>query len=160
MSGKPARFKGEVLSNGKTATGILVPDAIVDALAGGRRPPVRATLNGYTYRTSVSPMGGRFMLPVSGDVRDKAGVAAGDLLEVTLVLDTEPRRVEVPPDLAAALSKKRAARAAFDALSYSKQQRLVLPIEAAKTPETRARRVAKALELLRDGAVLSPTCKE
>jgi len=145
------RFTASVEQSGKTATGIEVPAGVVEALGGGGRPKVVATVNGYTYRNSVSPMGGRHMLSVSADVREKAGVAAGDTVEVTLELDTAPRELEVPADFAAALDAEPEARRFFDGLSYSNRQWHVLQIEGAKTDETRQRRIAKSLALLRDG---------
>jgi hypothetical protein len=144
-------FRATILLAGKTATGIVVPDDAVAALGSSRRPAVHATIAGYTYRTSVASMRGRFMLPISAAVRDGAGVAAGDEVDVVLELDTEPREVELPPDFAAALHADAQATSAYEALSYSRRQRLVLPIADAKTPETRERRIAKAIEALREG---------
>ncbi|HEX2357176.1 MAG TPA: YdeI/OmpD-associated family protein [Micromonosporaceae bacterium] len=145
------RFRATVELGGKTATGIEVPEDVVTGLGQGRRPKVTVTIRGYTYRSSVAPMGGRFMLPVSAEVRDGAGVAAGDEIDVDIEPDTEPREIEVPVDLANALDRDAEARRVFDGLSYSRKQRLVLPIEAAKTAETRQRRVARAIETLRAG---------
>jgi uncharacterized protein YdeI (YjbR/CyaY-like superfamily) len=93
------------------------------------------------------------MLPVSAEHREAAGVAAGDEVDVDLELDTEPRVLEVPADLSAALDGDAGARRRFDGLSYSKKQRFVLPVEQAKTAETRQRRIAKAVEALREGRV-------
>ena len=91
------------------------------------------------------------MLPVSADVREQAGVAAGDELDVTLELDTEPREVTVPPDFAEALDHDAQARRFFDGLSYSNRLRYVLAIEGAKSDETRQRRIAKSVTALREG---------
>lgn len=142
------KFTATIEQAGKTATGFEVPQDVVTALGKGKRPPVRVTLNGYTYRTTVGVMAGRSMIPVSGEVRDAAGVAAGDELTVELTLDTEPRDLDMPPDLAAALDPD--ARAFFDTLSYSRKQRFVLPIQQARTPETRQRNLAKAIAALND----------
>jgi hypothetical protein len=150
MEGDTMRFRATILSNGKTATGIEVPSRVVDAL-GSKRPKVRATINGYTYRSSVASMSGTFMLGVSAEVREKAGVAAGDTVQVDLELDTEIRRVSVPPDLAKALKGEAAARRFFDGLSYSQQRWFVEGIEGAKKPETRQRRVEAAVARLREG---------
>jgi uncharacterized protein YdeI (YjbR/CyaY-like superfamily) len=109
------------------------------------------TINGYTYRSTVAVLGGRFMVPVSNEVRSNAGVAAGDEVEVEIKLDTEPREVTVPPDLADALSRDPDAEQFFDGLSYSQKQWHVLAVEAAKTTQTRQRRIAKALSTLREG---------
>jgi hypothetical protein len=138
------RFRATVELGGKTATGIEVPDGVVAEL-GSKRAPVHVTINGYAYRSTVAVMGGRYLLPVSAEVRAGAGVAAGDEVDVDLEPDTAPREVEVPADLAAALAAAPAARAAFGALSYSNQRRHVLSVEGAKTEATRARRVAKAV---------------
>jgi hypothetical protein len=143
------KFRGRVELNGKTATGIEVPGEVVTALDGGKRPAVAATINGHTYRTSVGSMGGRFLLPVSAQVRQDAGVSAGDEVEVEVKLDTAPRTVSVPADLAEALSRDDAARAAFERLPYSHQQRHVLAIEGAKTEQTRQRRIDKCVADLR-----------
>jgi hypothetical protein len=142
-------FRATIELGGKTATGIEVPDDVVAALGPGRRPAVRATIQGYTYRTSVASMRGRFMLPVSAAIRESAGVAAGDEVDVELALDTAPREVVVPPDLASALAGDPDAGRCFDGLSYSHKQRYVLSVEGAKTDETRRRRIAKAVETLR-----------
>ncbi|MCO1656788.1 YdeI/OmpD-associated family protein [Pseudonocardia humida] len=138
------RFRTTVELSRKTATGIEVPDAVVTGL-GGKRVPVRVTINGRTYRSTVAVMGGRYLLPVSAEVRAAAGVAAGDEIEVEVEVDTEPRVVEVPADLAAALAEVPAAQAAFAALSYSNQRRHVLSVEGAKAADTRARRIAKVV---------------
>lgn len=145
------KFHGRVELNGKTATGIEVPAEVVAGLGAGKRPAVRATVNGFTYRTSVAPMGGRFLLPVSAQIRAGAGVAAGDEVDVDLEVDTEPRTVSVPADLAVALDTDPAVRRAFDALSYSQQLRYVQPVEDAKAAATRQRRIDKVLSDLRPG---------
>lgn len=143
------RFRTTIELGGKTATGMAVPASVVEALGKGKRPPVRVTLGGYTYRSTIAPMGGRFFIPVSAEVRSNANVAAGDEVDVEVELDTEPREVTVPPDLQEALQSDPEARARFDALSYSNQRRHVLSIEGAKTPETRRRRIDKTLAGLR-----------
>jgi len=144
-------FHGTVLQSGKTATGIQVPEEVVEGLGSGKRPPVRVTINAYTYRTTVAPMGGVFMIPVSAEVRERASVAGGDDVEVGIELDTQPREVTVPPDLASALDADSAAREFFDGLSYSRKRWHVLSVEGAKTDETRRRRIAKSVEMLREG---------
>jgi len=137
--------------SGKTTTGIEVPEEVVTALGSGKRPPVRVTINDYTSRSAVAVMGGRFMPGVSAEVREAAAVAGGDELDVDVELDTEPREVTVPPDLAAALDDEPDARRYFDGLSYSSKSRHVLAIEGAKTDETRQRRIAKSVGMLREG---------
>jgi hypothetical protein len=139
------RFHATIALHGKSATGIEVPADVVAALGQGKRPKVTVTINGYSYPSTVGVMGGVSLIPVSADVRAKAGVAAGDEVDLDLVPDTGPRTVEVPADLAEALASVPAARVAFDKLSYSGQQRYVLGIEQAKTPQTRQRRVEKAV---------------
>src|SRR5215212_12124357 len=104
---------------GKTATGFRVPAEVVEALGRGKRPPVLVTINGHTYRNTVAVMGGVFMIGVSAEHRAAAGVQAGDELEVDIELDTAPREVAVPADLAAALDRDADARRRFNKLSYS-----------------------------------------
>ncbi len=145
------RFRTTILKNGKTATGIHVPDEVVASLGAGKRPKVTVTINGYSYRSSVASMDGRFMVGVSATVRAGAGVAGGDTVDVDIELDTAPREVTVPPDFAAALKREPDAKRFFEGLSYSNQQWHVLSIEAAKTPETRQRRIDKSVDMLREG---------
>jgi hypothetical protein len=145
------KFRALIEGAGKSAAGIEVPAEVVAALGHSKRPPVRVTINGHTYRSTVAVLGGRFMLGVSNEVRANAGVAAGDEVEVAMELDTAPREVAVPPELARELAGNATARKAFDALSYSKQRLLVDPVANAKTAETRDRNIAKALSALRAG---------
>jgi hypothetical protein len=143
------RFSTTVELGGRTATGFEVPPEVVETLGAGKRPAVTVTVGGHTYRSTVAVMGGRYMLPLSAENRTAAGLSAGDAADVELELDTAPRVVEVPADLAAALDAEPAARAAFDALNYSNQRRHTLSVEGAKTDATRTRRVAKVVETLR-----------
>jgi uncharacterized protein DUF1905/bacteriocin resistance YdeI/OmpD-like protein len=139
------RFRTTIRQSGKTATGIALPPEIVEALGKGKRPPVRVTINGHTYRSTVAVMGGEFMVGVSAEQRANAGVAGGDEVDVDIELDTEPREVTVPPDFAEALEVALDAKRAFEGLSYSNRLRHVLSIEQAKTAETRQRRIVKAV---------------
>ena len=145
------RFRASIEQSGKTATGFEVPSTVVEGLGAGRRPPVRVTINGHTYRSSVASMGGRFMVGVSAENRAAAKVAGGDVVDVDLELDTAPREVELPKDFAAALKKDAKARKTFDDLSPSNKGWHVSSIEGAKTQETRQRRIAKSIAALRDG---------
>jgi hypothetical protein len=145
------RFRTTVELGGKTATGLVVPADVVDALGAGKKPPVRVTIGGHTYRSTVAVRGGRYLLPLSAENRAGAGVAAGDEVDVDVELDDEPREVAVPADLAAALEGDDAARKTFEGLPYSHRQRHVLAVEEARSPETRQRRITKALETLREG---------
>jgi hypothetical protein len=147
------RFHTTILQSGKTAAGIQVPEEIVTALGSGKRPKVAVTINGYTYRSSIAPMNGVFMVGVSSDVRAAAGVAGGDDVDVDIELDTAPREVTVPDDFAHALDAVPAARATFDSLSYSNKSWHVLQIEGAKAEETRQRRIAKSVEALEAGRI-------
>jgi len=144
------RFRTVILASGKTATGIEIPPQVIEALGAGRKPPIRVTIGDHTYRSTVASRGDRYLVGVSAENRAAAGVAGGDEVDVEIELDTEPREVVVPPGLAEALAGDTDARAFFDGLSYSQQRRLVEPIEQAKQPETRERRVGKAVALLRE----------
>jgi hypothetical protein len=145
------RFRTTILGAGKTAAGIEIPPEVVEALGTSRKPPVRVTINGHTFRSSVATMDGRFMVGVSNDFRREAGVSAGDVVDIDIELDTEKREVIVPPDLAAALAADEVAQRFFDGLSYSNKRRIVMPIDDAKTAETRERRIATSVAKLHEG---------
>lgn len=144
-------FHASVELHGKTATGITVPAEVVRALGAGKRPAVRVTINGHTYRSTVAAYREAFMLPLSAEHREAAGVSAGDQIAVTLELDQEPRTVTVPDDLAAALAAHPGAMAAFDALSYTERKEAVRQVESAKAPATRERRIAGIVTRLSAG---------
>jgi hypothetical protein len=145
------RFRTMILQSGRTATGIQVPEEVVQALGAGRRPAVKVTVNGYTYRSTVAFMGGAFMISLSAEHRAAAGVAGGEEVDVDIDLNTAPREVSVPADFAAALDAEPAARRTFDGLSYSNKSWHMLQVEGAKTDETRQRRIAKSVDILKQG---------
>jgi hypothetical protein len=136
----------------KNATGLRVPAEVIAALGTQKRPKVKVSLNGYTYRSTVAVFSGDvFMLPLSAEHRTAAGVQAGDQVEVILELDQEPRTVDVPADLKAALASKPGAARAFESLSYSMRKEYVRQVEEAKAPETRARRIDRIVTRLSEG---------
>lgn len=141
-------FKTTLKQTGGNTTGIVVPPEIVEKLGGGKKPAVNVTVNGFAYRSSIASMGGEFLVGVSAERRAAAGVKGGDAITVTLALDTAPREVDIPPDFAKALAANKAAKAAFDKLSYSHKSQHVLAITGAKAAETRARRIDKAIAML------------
>ena len=145
------RFRTVLETSGKTATGFVVPAEVVTALGAGRKPAVKVTINGHTYRSTVAVYGDRSLVGVSAENRAAAGVAGGDEIDVDLELDTAPRTVDVPADFAAALAAEPKARAFFDGLSYSERRWFVLGVEDAKTPETRQRRIEKLTARLLEG---------
>ena len=145
------RFRTTIQLEGKTATGFAVPADVVETFGHGKRPKVLVTIGGHTYRSTVAAYGDVFMLPLAAEHRTAAGVVAGDEVEVEVELDTAPREVAVPEDFAMALAEPPEARTFFDGLSYSQRRGFVQGIEAAKTHETRQRRIAAAVTRLRDG---------
>ena len=145
------KFRTIVQQSGKTATGIQVPAEVVAQLGSSKRPPVRVTINGHGYRSTIAPMGGVFMLPISAENRALAHVNAGDEVFVEVEPDTQPRDVNVPSDFLEALHCNTDAMRSFEKLSSSNKQRIVLSIEGARTTETRLRRIAKAMSDLREG---------
>jgi Bacteriocin-protection, YdeI or OmpD-Associated/Domain of unknown function (DUF1905) len=145
------RIRVRIELTGKTAAGFKVPANIVESLGSGKRPPVRVTINGHTYRTSVGIVGGRFMVGVSAENRKSAGVVGGGETDIDIELDSQPREVVLPPDFKKALDQEPAARQFFDGLSYSQRRWFVMGIEEAKTAETRLRRIDKAVDRLRGG---------
>jgi hypothetical protein len=136
---------------GPAAAVILDDEAVAAVGEGAQRFPVAATINGHTWRTTVTPMGGEHLLGLNRAVRQAAGAEAGDTVDVLIELDTAPREVEVPDALAAALAGDPEAKRGFDGLSYSHRKEYATWIAEAKREETRDRRVAQALELLRAG---------
>jgi hypothetical protein len=144
------RFRTTLLQSGKTATGLQVPPEVVEQLGSGKRPAVSVTLRGHTYRSTIAPMSGVYMLPVSAEIRAITGLAGGDSVDVDVELDTAPRVITIPPDFAAALHGEMEAKGFFETLSYSNKQRVVLSIEQARTAETRQRRIAQAVQALRE----------
>ena len=144
------RFETTIALGGKTATMFEVP-LDVRAVFGRARPPVRVTINGHAYRSTVAAYGDRYYIPLNRGNREAAGVEAGDVVAVTLEPDLEPRRVEVPEDLAGALAAAPSARANFETMSFSHQREYVDWISEAKRADTRSRRIRSAIERLTDG---------
>jgi hypothetical protein len=142
------RFRTAIELGGKTATGFAVPDEVVSVLGAGKRPAVRVTIGQHTYRTTIASMGGRFLVPLSAENRAAAGVAAGDEVDVDIALDTSPRVVTVPADLAVALTRDDDARQFFESLAYTHRKEWVRWIEEAKTVQTRSSRIEKTVDAL------------
>jgi Bacteriocin-protection, YdeI or OmpD-Associated/Domain of unknown function (DUF1905) len=147
------RFRTTIQTTGKTTMGFEVPASAVEALGAGKRPPVTVTINGYTYRSSVAVMGGTYMIGISSERRGPAGVTGGEEIDIELELDTAPREVDVPADLAAALDADPAAKATFEKLSYSNRSWHALQVTGTNNPETRARRIEKSIAALHDGRI-------
>ncbi|MGW4720213.1 YdeI/OmpD-associated family protein [Nocardia sp. NPDC004260] len=128
--------------------GLEVPPEVVAALGEGARPPVTITINGHSWKSRVALMRGRFLLGLSNANRQAAGVEIGEEIGVEVELDTQPRVVVEPPDFAEALDADPVARAAYDDLAYSRKREHVHAIESAKKPDTRQRRIEKAIATL------------
>jgi Bacteriocin-protection, YdeI or OmpD-Associated/Domain of unknown function (DUF1905) len=149
---EPQRFRAELRSAGDGGgAGFDVPLDVAAALSDAKRPPVTVTINGFEFRTRLAVYGGQPMVGVSKANRAGAGIDIGDAVDVLIAVDTAPREIAVPPDLAEALAEEPAAAGTFDRLSFSHRREYVQWITEAKRPETRARRVADALERLRAG---------
>jgi hypothetical protein len=149
---EPQRFRAELRSAGDSGgAGFDVPLEVAAALSDPKRPPVTVTINGHEFRTRLAVYGGQPMVGVTKADRAAAGVDVGDTFDVLLALDTAPREISVPPDLAEALAGDAAAAATFDRLSFSHRREYVQWITEAKRPETRARRVAGTLDRLHEG---------
>jgi Bacteriocin-protection, YdeI or OmpD-Associated/Domain of unknown function (DUF1905) len=145
------RFRAELQSRGPAAAVVLDDTQVAAVGEGAKRFPVVATVNGYTWRTSVARMGGEFLLGLSREVRDGAGVQAGDEAEVTIELDEAPREVDVPADLAAALADDPQAAASFERMAFTHRKEYARWVAEAKRDETRQRRVAQAVEMIKAG---------
>jgi len=144
-------FTATLEKRGPAAAVLLDEDQVRQVGEGAKRFPVLATVNGYTWRTTIMRMGGEFMLGLSRPVREAAGAQAGDSVEVALELDLAPREVDVPEALASALAKDPQAKAAFDALSFTHRKEYARAVAEAKREGTRDRRVAQTLEKLHEG---------
>ena len=140
------RWETTLLKMGNN-TGIEVPPEVIDELGGGKRPAVDVVVNGFAYKSTVGVMGGKSLIPFSSDKRAATGLTGGERITVEVTLDTAPRTVELPADLAEALDAA-GARGAFDALSPSARKAHVTNVEGAKADETRRRRIASIVEKL------------
>jgi hypothetical protein len=149
------QLTASLVERGPAAAVVLDDEQVATLGEGAKRFPVVATINGYRWRTTVTRMGGEFLVGLNREVREGAGVEAGQTVEVGLELDTAPREVEVPEALTAALATDPAAAAAFEALAYTHRKEYARWVAEAKKPETRDRRVVKALEMLRAGKTRS-----
>jgi hypothetical protein len=128
-------------AEGMNATGIRVPVEAIAEMDAGKKPKVKVRVNGYEYRSTVAAYAGDvYMLPFASEHRQASGIKAGDEIDVTLEVDTEPRLVEVPEDLAAALAEA-GLREAFEKLSPSARKEHVRQVESAKAAETRMKRI-------------------
>jgi hypothetical protein len=146
----PVTFDTSILASGNN-TGIEVPEWAIDQLAAGKRPAVLVDVNGYRYRSTVAVMGGKFMIGISAVVRDATGLRGGDPIHVTLAVAQTPREVNIPPDLAAALEAHPSAKSFFATLANSMQRYHIDNVNGAKSPETRQRRIDKAVTLFLGG---------
>jgi Bacteriocin-protection, YdeI or OmpD-Associated/Domain of unknown function (DUF1905) len=144
------KFRAQVEPNEPTK-GLEVPPRVVEALGGGKRPRVIITINGHSWRSRVAILRGRYLLGLSNANRQAAGVVTGEEVEIELAFDPEPPTVNVPGDLARALDADPAAGAAYDRLTDSRKREHVRAIESAKKPETRKRRIEKAVATLKAG---------
>jgi hypothetical protein len=148
-------FSATLAPRGPAAAVVLDDEQVAEVGEGAKRFPVVATVNGHTWRTTVTRMRGEYLLGLSRAVREGAGAEAGDTVAVELELDTAPREVEVPEALATALAGDDAARAAYEGMAYTHRKEYARWVEEAKREETRERRVAQALEMLREGRTRS-----
>lgn len=149
------RLKAQLQPRGPAAA-IVLDDAQVAAVGeGAKRFPVVARVNGYTWRTSVTRMGGEFLLGLNREVREGAGVQAGDEVDAIIDLDAAPREVELPRELAAALAGDQQLSAAFERMAFTHRKEYARWIAEAKRDETRERRVRQALEMIRSGQTRS-----
>ncbi|GLH96354.1 YdeI/OmpD-associated family protein [Phytohabitans aurantiacus] len=147
---KRATFETTVAASGNN-TGMVVPDEVIEQLAAGKRPAVIVDVNGYEYRNTVAVMGGQYMIGISAAIRKATGLKGGDPIRVTLTVADTPREVNVPADFAAALAADEAVEAFFGKLSNSLQRYHIDNVNAAKSAETRQRRIEKAVALFRNG---------
>jgi hypothetical protein len=144
------KYKTTIIQSGNN-TGIEIPESIIVQFNAGKRPPVIVTLNGYSYRSTVAVMGGKFLIPLSKEHREAAGVKGGQEVQVTLEHDTKPRIVDIPADLKHILDSNEKCRVAFEKLPPSGKKEVVRHIESAKTAATRQSRIARVIASLEKG---------
>jgi hypothetical protein len=142
------KFSTTLLKSGKTATGIKIPSEIIEKLSGGKKPLVKVTINGFTYRSAVAVMDGAYMVGVNAENREAAKVKGDDKIDVSIELDMEERTIEIPADFQKVLNKNSEDKKKFETLSNSKKKALVLPVANGKTEETRNRNIEKAMNSL------------
>jgi hypothetical protein len=153
MAKQTLRFKAKIEGKEVGVVAAIAPPVDVPEFFGTRgRVPVRGTINGYAYRSSLSPCGGRHMMPVNKLLLAGAGTEPGDLVDVVMERDEEERTVEAPPLLKKALAKNKTAQANWEKLSFTHKKEMALAIVGAKQEETRARRLGKIVEILKTGA--------
>jgi len=149
------KFRAQLQRRGPAAAVVLDDEQVAAVGEGAKRFPVVATVNGYTWRTSVARMGGEFLVGLNREVRDGAGVEAGDGVDVSIALDQAPREVDVPAALATALAADAEAAAAFERMAFTHRKEYARWVAEAKRDETRDRRVAQAVEMIRTGKTRS-----
>jgi Bacteriocin-protection, YdeI or OmpD-Associated/Domain of unknown function (DUF1905) len=130
------------------AAGVEIPAEVVKALGPDARPPIVITINGHTWRSRVAAMRGQRLVGISRANRAASGIAEGDIIEIDVEIDTQPREVPEPPDLAEALNGNPKARAAFDRLPFGLKRKHVVAIEEAKRTEMRERRIERLIRTL------------
>jgi hypothetical protein len=145
------KFHTTIKQAGKTATGIQIPAEVIEQLGAGKKPPVKMSVNGYVYRSTVATVDGNYMVGFNADHRAASGIQGGDEVDVEIELDTQPRTVELPADFARALDHEPKAKATFEKLSNSLKGYHVSQVTSAKTDETRQRRIEKSVSVLREG---------
>jgi hypothetical protein len=153
MARQKLRFTAKIEGREVGAVAVIAAPVDVREFFGTRaRVPVRGTINGYPFRSSLSPYGGRHLMPVNKELRAGAEVDAGDMVEVVMERDEEERTVEAPPPLRKVLGKNKTAQANWEKLSFTHKKEMARAIVEAKQEETRARRLAKVVDILKSGA--------
>ncbi len=154
MASSKQRFEAEIKAGSGGGALVEIPFDVEQTYGTRGRVKVRATLDDHTYRGSIAPMGGSHVLGVIKSIREALGKSVGDSVRVTLEQDVEERTVDVPPELADALSDHPKARRFFDGLAYTYRKEYAAWIAGAKRPETRARRLERAVGMLERGEKL------
>ena len=153
MAKQKLRFKAKIEGKEAGVVAAITPPVNVPEFFGTRaRVPVRGTINGYPFRSSLSPCGGHHMMPVNKMLRQGAGAQPGDFVDVVMERDEEERTVEAPPQLKKELAKNKVAQANWQKLSFTHKKEMALAIVGAKQEETRERRLGKIVEVLKTGA--------
>jgi hypothetical protein len=153
MTEKTLRFQAKIQGKEAGVVAAITPPAeVMEFFATRGRVPIRGTINGFPFRSSLMPMGGCHMMPVNKTLREGAGVRPGDMVDMVIERDQEERTVEAPPELERELAKSKKARERWDELAFTHKKEMALSISGAKQEETRKRRLAKVMNVLKTGA--------
>ena len=152
MAEKQLRFKARIQGKEAGVVAAITPPVDVPEHFGTRgRVPIRGTINGFAFRSSLMPMGGCHMMPVNRALCQSAGVKPGDTVDMVMERDADARTVEAPPALKKELAKNKKAQERWEKLAFTHKKEMAISIRDAKQEETKKRRLDKVMNVLKTG---------